>query len=210
MSDCAVLEFYTRGSRVLPLGRGPARTLMQLLGGPLGRSRPLGGGAPARSAVQANTAPDALRPRCAAPAVQTQAEIEEQQERIKKRRRESAQRSRARKNSYMKTLEVGRRVGLRGGRVAGRHRGHLWRRLGGAARVLWGPAGPPVLGYGSQGCCTVEASYHGSQSVRGYPRCPSAPLPAAHPTLLRPGRPWDSGRWRTRRSRWRMSGCAWS
>ncbi len=37
---------------------------------------------------------------------QTQAEVEEQQERIKKRRRESAQRSRARKNSYMKTLEV--------------------------------------------------------------------------------------------------------
>lgn len=36
----------------------------------------------------------------------TQAEVEEQQERIKKRRRESAQRSRARKNSYMKTLEV--------------------------------------------------------------------------------------------------------
>lgn len=38
--------------------------------------------------------------------VQTQAEVEEQQERIKKRRRESAQRSRARKNTYMKTLEV--------------------------------------------------------------------------------------------------------
>jgi len=38
--------------------------------------------------------------------LQTQAEVEEQQERIKKRRRESAQRSRARKNTYMKSLEV--------------------------------------------------------------------------------------------------------
>lgn len=36
----------------------------------------------------------------------TALEVEMQQERIKKRRRESAQRSRARKNSFMKTLEI--------------------------------------------------------------------------------------------------------
>lgn len=48
---------------------------------------------------------DVLHPRLF-PHPQTQAEIEEQIERTKKRRRESAQRSRQRKNCYMRSLEI--------------------------------------------------------------------------------------------------------